>query len=131
MSSKYVKLETKVIVSENADFSDPNYVYESDIEESYTVEASESILGLQIGTGAETLQRTDRYSTLSYFIVRNLDASNLVTMTYLSTHGAGTITLDIKAKGELRLTDVNPTQSPTFQATGAALQIDLLMGGET
>lgn len=131
MASRNVKVETRITCSPNADLSDPSWVYEPEAITVLTPEAAERIDNLEIGTGAETLMRTDRYTTVTLFYVKNKDVSNLVTLTYLSTHGAGTITIDIKAGRELSLPDVNPSQAPTLQASGAACLVDIVMCGES
>lgn len=129
MASKNVKVEVKITNSPNADYSDPAWVYEG-VAYEMDPEAVEFINGLQIGTGAETLMRTDRYTSLLCFYVKNLDTSNYLTLVYTSTLGVSRST-KILAGADLLLSDVDPATSPTLQANGASVLCDIIMGGES
>jgi hypothetical protein len=131
MASRYFKTELRLTWGPNSDYSDPSRVYEPEVNPTLTPEAAECIDNLEIGTAAETLMRTDRYSTqITFFMVKNKDASNYVTVTW--TDLSTTACVSRVYPGQiLMLSAVNPGTAPTLQANGAAVLVDIVMCGES
>lgn len=129
MSDRHVKIETKITWSKNADYSD-GYTYEPEDPVELDDEAVEFVDGLEVGTSAETVMRTDRYSTMKLFYVKNKDASNYVTVAWTDLT-ATACTARIPAGQEMSIPGVNPATAPTLQANGAAVLVDIIMVGET
>lgn len=129
MGDRYVKVETKISWSKNADYSDAK-VYEPEDPVEIADETVEVIENLEVGTGGETFMRTDRYSVLKLFYVKNKDASNYVQVGWTDLSTTACVARVLPGQ-ELSISGVNPTTSPVLTANGDSVLVDVVMVGES
>lgn len=127
----YAKLAITATYSENSDYSSPNSVrtfpaYEistpTDFDE-YKVTAD---------TGGGTAVSLAKYAAagITMLVVKNRDATNYVTATYITAGGGVTTqTVRIPAGGFLVLCDVTSTTALTLAANSAAVKCEVFIAG--
>lgn len=116
--SDYGKVSLKAKYSEDSEYT--NLAWASNIDD-YKTTPDEMIARKVEAACGGTAVNTNEFASASMFIVRNLDASNIVRVTYRTpANGATSNKVDIPPKGFMMLPEMTPSSNITLTAGGAA-----------
>lgn len=126
--SDYAKVAIRLKYSEASDYSDPNVNEQWDL----ALTPDEIVWRtIEVDTSAMTLEEVGDFGTLTSLAVKNLDATNYVTLTWLSAGNGATPNITRIAAGKAFFTtDITSTASGcTIQANSAAVECQLWITG--
>jgi hypothetical protein len=125
----YARIQVKFVVSASGDYGDP-YVNPPQWQETLTPDEAEYGGRVEAALTPGTEIDTAKYGTCTMLAVRNLDATNFVTLTWRSAANAG---VDNKVKiqpGDIFITqDVTAATKPTLVSDTAVCRCEVLIMG--
>mgnify|MGYP001562924485 CR=1 FL=1 len=127
----YLKVELTATLSENSDYSSP---YSKRVFKAYeiTTPTDGGLEKVTCDTGGTSFS-VAKYSAMTEFTFKNLDAANYVTVLYYSVGGAAQVqTARVPAGGVHSISDPDPTRNSgvwTFTANGASVKAEVFVAG--
>lgn len=140
MSEDNLKMSIKAMLSENADYSNPEWTIDEDKPKwgPYEIDPDEydGPAKLSVGTSATSIYEATQTATAKYttgtavvMAIKNLDSSNYVDVSWTDVSGTACVSR-VRAGAFLVVDGVDTTDDITATASGAAVEIAYFLAQE-